>query len=130
MGQILKRARSVVTLDEDLSVSLEQSLAARNQLAHGFFRERAVRLQNSEGRQSAAYELTQMNELFSSTDRKLQKIYDQMWQKLRIPREAIEGMTPNLLELATKGASASEIRREVEKVVAELRSSAAGTGKE
>jgi hypothetical protein len=119
LGQIVNSVRSAVAIDDDLKDSLERSIAARNRLAHGFFREHAVELLSWEGRRSTARELNEMRELFLSTDRKLQPIYDQVW--VRIGTVA-EGISQHVIDLAIAGASTAEIKREIEKELAAAKS--------
>jgi len=113
LGQLIKSISSEVSVDDDLQIALEQSLKARNRLAHRFFREHDINCLNAHGRRLMARELDEMRELFVSTDRRLQPVTDQLWKILGVTPDLVERAAEQSISLAKMGASEPEIERAI-----------------
>jgi hypothetical protein len=113
LGQLIKSISSEVTVDDDLQIALDQSLKARNRLAHRFFREHDINCLNAHGRRFMARELDEMRELFVSTDRLLQPVTDQLWKILGVTPDLVARAAEQSISLAKMRASEAEIERAI-----------------
>ena len=109
LGQLIKSISSEVAIEDDLHLALEQSLKARNRLAHRFFREHDINCLNSEGRRVMARELDEMRNLSDPRDRQLQPITAQVWKALGVTPDLVEQAAEQSISLARTGASEAEI---------------------
>jgi hypothetical protein len=110
LGKLVQAISSKMRISDNLKTDLEQSIEARNNLAHSFFREHAENFLNPEGRRLMANELKRMREQLSSTDRQLQPIADRLWKILGITPEMVE----RVFQLMKAGASDADIDRAFE----------------
>jgi hypothetical protein len=90
MGGQLRAALEAVLFTPAQTEKLERALAARNQLAHHFFRERADDLGSEEGRNRLLAELNEMQEQFQSIERELEPYLWSLFSKSGITREMFE----------------------------------------
>jgi len=111
LGGLITRIKSAVPVSDDLKAGLEKTLEERNRLAHRFFREHDLNFVSAAGRRQMAEELTEMRELFCSTDKGLQPITSAIWRKSGISPELRDWLAERSLELARSGVSETEIDR-------------------
>lgn len=84
LGTLIDRFRSVVKVEPALDAQLDEALRRRNQLAHGFFRERAVEFCLSTGRAQMMEVLERDQDLFSRADAAVQAAVAHIIPKLGI----------------------------------------------
>ena len=89
-GQLLREARNLVGMPEDLDTRLRKALRKRNRLVHNFFVAHSENFLSQAGRRLMITELREMIGLFSSTDKALDRVYLPLWGRLGITEERIE----------------------------------------
>ncbi|HED54470.1 MAG TPA: hypothetical protein ENJ00_09775 [Phycisphaerales bacterium] len=83
-GQLLKNAKRLVDISDELSVELEEALGKRNYLAHRFFVGHDVDIRSEHGRRGMIEELRSILILLKSVDIKLDLLWQTAFEKLGI----------------------------------------------
>ncbi len=90
MGRMIQNLRSVTEVPSDLEVRLRDALRRRNWLAHDFFRERAVELTTSAGRDQMISEVDECRACFEASDERLEEIVTPVRNKVGITDQLLE----------------------------------------
>ncbi|QDT55651.1 hypothetical protein Pan44_36970 [Caulifigura coniformis] len=89
-GNVLKLARQLTAIPNELDDELGIALDRRNYLAHQFFVERAPVFQEKQGRRQAVDDLLADMQLFKDVDRKFDPIWREAWNQLGVTEEHLE----------------------------------------
>ncbi len=90
MGKLIRRLREVGQPIEFLEVALAKALKSRNWLAHGYFADRAIEFNDSEGCQDMLEELDEIRDSFRYCANELDAISTPAARKLGFTDEMLE----------------------------------------
>lgn len=106
LGTLIQRFRSVVTTGPDLDALLDEALAVRNFLAHGFFRERAIEFAHEAGRDDLIEELDGYHGLLMRADDTVQNAVAHVFPRLGIDVEKMEAESQAIIRAQLEAARA------------------------
>jgi hypothetical protein len=102
-GNLIKRFSSTFSISQDLQAKIIQSKDKRDFLAHHYFRERAEKFANREGRDQMISELEEIRELFRGIDKEVELLVAPIFPQLGINYETVERYVVQHLEKARRG---------------------------
>jgi hypothetical protein len=89
-GQLLVRARKIISIPDDIDSLLEEALLKRNWLMHHYFADRAAQFMTETGRRQMLSELQSLIRIFMEADRATEPIYMPILQEFGVTEERIE----------------------------------------
>ncbi|MEW6411144.1 MAG: hypothetical protein AB1483_01575 [Candidatus Zixiibacteriota bacterium] len=95
LGQVIERLKGVVS--EDIQQQLEQALATRNYLAHGFWHERNHLMHDEEGRRAIIQELSEILVIFQRLDDEIQKFFAPIRRSFGVSDELVQQLYVRML---------------------------------
>ena len=99
-GQLLKVAKSDLSLSDEDAEFLGTALDLRNMLIHRYFRERAEDFMSEVGRQEMKNELQTILSEFKKADEILTSLYLPLWEKYGITEELFQSEFAQMVEAA------------------------------
>lgn len=101
-GQLLKVAKSELSLSEEDADFLSKTLERRNMLVHRYFRERAEEFISEVGRQEIKKELQSMLSEFKKADAIVTSLYLPLWEKFGVNEEFVQNEFSQIVEAAER----------------------------
>ncbi len=98
LGQLLNRARRLISIPNDMESLLDEALLKRNWLMHHYFADRAVQFTTEIGRHLMLSELQSLIRIFTETDHATESIYTPILEEFGITEESVEKSIEELIE--------------------------------
>jgi len=111
LGTLIQRFRKVVKTPPELQDLLDQALAQRNFLAHGFFRERAISFSHDAGREEMIAELDAAHDLLDRADRAVQAAVEDVLPRIGVNVERMRTQTEEIIREQLALARANPLRK-------------------
>jgi hypothetical protein len=89
-GQLLLRARKLISIPDEIDSLLDQALLKRNWLMHHYLADRAVQFMTEIGRRQMLSELQSLIHIFMEADRAIDPIYNPILEEFGVTEESIE----------------------------------------
>lgn len=89
-GHVLRVAKERYSFSKEFSLSLDQALAYRNHLAHGFFKKHDIDHMSASGRRRMIDELIDMWVHFAKVDKIMDEYWVSAWEEHGVTKEWIE----------------------------------------
>lgn len=109
LGKLVRAAREVATMSDELVASLQECIRKRNFLAHHFFRVRAEMFMDEPGRRAMVDELNEIQALFERTTDAFEATMQPAWDRYGFTLKQRQQIAESYIrELSDKSADRSD----------------------
>ncbi|MFZ3149899.1 MAG: hypothetical protein WA137_12790 [Methanothrix sp.] len=97
-GQLLVRARKIISIPDDIDSLLEEALLKRNWLMHHYFADRAAQFMTEIGRRQMLSELQSLIQIFREADCATEPIYMPILKEFGVTEERTEILIRDMIK--------------------------------
>jgi hypothetical protein len=97
-GQLLNRARKIISIPDDIDSLLDEALLKRNWLMHHYFADRAAQFMTEIGRRQMLSELQSLIRIFIEADHATEPIYMPILEEFGVTEERIEILIKDMVK--------------------------------